>query len=749
MTQRDRLNSWFRACFAWLLMAAAIQAAAGEWTHWRGPGLDGHVEEANLPAEWSKDGKNLLWHAPYGSRSTPIVMDGKVHLINSAGDEDSLTQERVMALDVETGKVVWEHRFNVFLTDIVTHRLGWAQLSGDPETGYIYAQGVQGLLFCFDKKGKVVWSHSLTEQFGRISGYGGRTHSPIVEQDKVIISCMSSGWGPHGRPQHRILALDKRTGESIWWTGVGGAPADTTYSVPVVADVNGVRTLFTGLADGSIQAVQANTGKPIWNYRLSKRGINTSVVYHDGKVYASHSEENLDTNVMGAVVCIDATAGEGDITDKGTVWRVNGLGVGYASPALVDGMLLTADNAANLIALNAKTGDKMWEFNYGNAARGSATYADGKVYIGEVPGKFHILSVDKSGAKRLNEESFSKPNGSPIEIFSSPSVSDGRVFLATKDDLYVIGTHPKKPGSGMTKTNAPKPAKPGPAAQLLVRPAETWIQNGASQPFTAHAYDAKGVYIGKVDAEWSVQGLKGAIDGKGVFKAEASDNTQGGAITAKHQGMTGTARLRVLPSLPYREDFEDLPLEAPPAGWITSKPKSHVIEMDGNKVLKKTADRAHPAFARMRNYMLPPMDQGYTVQADMLGQSKKRRFYPDMGLINSRYLMILLGTERKPTLRLVTWAPVPRLQKDVLFDWEPDKWYTMKMAYSIKDGKGWVRGKVWPQGEAEPSDWTIEMMDPIPNEGGSPALYGYSVAISEKSHGTEVFYDNVIVTPNE
>jgi hypothetical protein len=150
----------------------------------------------------------------------------------------------------------------------------------------------------------------------------------------------------------------------------------------------------------------------------------------------------------------------------------------------------------------------------------------------------------------------------------------------------------------------------------------------------------------------------------------------------------------------------------------------------------------------MRNYMMPPLKQGYTVQADLYGQSKKRRFWPDMGLINCRYNMTLMGTTRTPTLRLVTYDPIPRLQKDVEFDWKPDTWYTMKMRYAIEDGVGHVRGKVWPRGEAEPEAWTIEMTDPLPNPEGSPALYGYSTAITETSTGTEVFYDNVSITRN-
>ena len=39
------------------------------------------------------------------------------------------------------------------------------------------------------------WSRSLTEEFGRVSGYGGRVVTPIVDEDKVIVSMPNASWG--------------------------------------------------------------------------------------------------------------------------------------------------------------------------------------------------------------------------------------------------------------------------------------------------------------------------------------------------------------------------------------------------------------------------------------------------------------------------------------------------------------------------------------------------------------------------
>ena len=739
----------YMSWFVLMLCSPLIWALGetGDWAHWRGPELDGSSAETNLPEAWSVDGKNLIWKAPFGSRSTPLVLNNRVYMINKAG-EDEKTQERVLALDINTGQLIWEYRFNVFLTDIVAHRVGWASLAGDPETGNIYAHGVQGLFYCFDKDGKILWSHSLTESFGRISGYGGRTNTPVVDGDLVFISFLNSSWGPHAKPVHRFLAMNKYSGEIEWWSSPSGPPLDTTYSVPVLATVNGVRMLFSGLADGGVCALQAATGEPVWSFQLSKRGINASVVYHDGLIYASHSEENMDTSVMGRLVCIDAK-GSGDITQSGEVWRIDGLGAGYASPAYHDGMLFVADNSANLHCIDAKTGKTFWVFNYGTAARGSALYADGKIFIGEMTGKYHILKVSKEKCERLHEIEFSAENGSPVEVFSSPVAAHGRVFLATKDALYCIGLD-KKAVKATHDHHAEKTAKatPGKAAQLLVVPGETMIAPGGSQTYTAKLFDDKGNFIKEAEAAWSSAGVKGAMKGNS-FAAAADNRLSAGTVTAEAEGLKSSARLRVVPELPYTEDFENLPVGSTPAGWITSPSKSQVMEMDGKKVLKKLADRSHPAFARMRAYLLPPLEPGYTIQADMMGQVKKRRFVPDMGLVNCRYMLMLVGTTKERVLRVNTWDPMPRLQKDVPYDWQPDTWYTVKMSYGIENGLGMVRGKVWPQGEAEPADWNIELSDPVPNTGGSPALYGYSVAISEKSPGTEIYYDNIIVSKNK
>ena len=112
--------------------------APGDWPEMRGPNRDGISAETGLLNSWKLNGENFLWRVPYGGRSAPVVMGNRVYVQNPSGRGTNL-QERVMALDADTGKTVWEYKFNIFQSDAPPHRIGWASPAADPETGNIYA----------------------------------------------------------------------------------------------------------------------------------------------------------------------------------------------------------------------------------------------------------------------------------------------------------------------------------------------------------------------------------------------------------------------------------------------------------------------------------------------------------------------------------------------------------------------------------------------------------------------------------
>ena len=96
-------------------------------------------------------------------------------------------------------------------------------------------------------------------------------------------------WGQHGRGNHRFMAFDKKTGETMWVSAPGARPYDSLCASHHCH--NGMRLLIQGASDGFVHAIKPQTGEPVWRYEISKRGINTGVVVRGTTAILTHSGE--------------------------------------------------------------------------------------------------------------------------------------------------------------------------------------------------------------------------------------------------------------------------------------------------------------------------------------------------------------------------------------------------------------------------------------------------------------------------
>src|SRR5713226_649946 len=276
------------------------RVAVGDWPELRGPNRDGKSAETGLPEKWAINGENFLWRVPYGGRSAPVVMGNRVYIQNPAGQNEQ-RQERVMALDADTGKVIWEYKFNIFQSDVPSHRVGWASPAIDPDTGNIYAFGGGATAVALTKDGKLLWQRSIGEENAAFTTHGGRTESPLVDGDLVIVSAPISSWGTMAGRTQRFVAMDKRTGEIVYSASPGGRPFDTAYSPAAIATINGVRLLIDGIGDGGVYGIKPQTGEKVWGHVVSKRAINTGVVVKGSTVIVMHEDENIDVAERGLI----------------------------------------------------------------------------------------------------------------------------------------------------------------------------------------------------------------------------------------------------------------------------------------------------------------------------------------------------------------------------------------------------------------------------------------------------------------
>src|SRR4051812_7052306 len=595
-------------------LSVAAPAFAGDWSQWRGPEQNGVSREKGLIDKWDPDtGENVIWKkAGMGGMSSPIVMNGKLYTLARTGDvpeggnvrPSEQTQEQIVCLDANTGEVLWHQEENMFQTDLPFHRIGWSNVVGDPKNKRVYAYHASGMLVARDAdSGKEVWRRNMTEEFGAITTFGGRTPSPAIDdEDQLYLGSVAFGWGDHAKAQYRVFCFDRNTGELRWSNGTGGLPVDAPYNTPVIAMVGGQKQCIISAGDGSVDGFQARTGKKIWGLQISKRGSSSSVVVDGDVVYASHSEENLtDTSKMGSVVAIDVS---GDKPKE--LWRADGQEVGFSTPTIGDGAIYVMTNSGRCVALDLKTGKELWKKSAGTIGKASLVYADGKLYVPEANYRMFIIKPDGKKAEVLSKVEITEDKlGREYGIFGSVAIANGRIYLATANEMYCLGKKDAKPEDAKSdpipeaKKEEPV-AKDAKVAAVQVLPYDVVTHPGMQVKLHARTFDEKGRLIADnvKDVKWTIGGLEfeappkalpvnvkqGESGPAGTAKPAASapsappapvkiqignltgqvaedgtftagDGLLGGGVYATVGDVSGLSRVRVIPPLPWLMGF--------------------------------------------------------------------------------------------------------------------------------------------------------------------------------------------------
>lgn len=763
-----RIPPWPGVWMAALLCLAAADLSQAGWLNWRGPHQNGVSHEIGLPDTLSLDKSaegGLLWSYDLRGRGTPVVAGNRVYVWGYRGDGAQL-REILACLDADTGERLWERAENDFLSDIVYDRYSIGAPGIDGETGNVYWMTSAGLLSGYTADGELLWRHSLMEQFGKLTFPNGRTGAPAIEGDLVIVHGITSNWGVDGPGRDRFYAFDKRRGDLVWSSTPGTGPKDSSFSTPIFADWNGQRVLYSGTGCGNVVAVNTGNGRPLWRFRASKGGINVSVVMHQNKIITLHEDENVDASSKGRMIAVRIP---GELSgplpvelDAGEeAWR-NDIPALSTSPVVVGDRVYQVSKMGELCAINAHTGEVLWRHRLGvDQLHASPVYADGKLYVPMWHDGFFVVRPTDAGPQVLSHVALEG------ELLGAPAVWNGRILIHTTSRLYCFGSSESRLQLGETNRAAATRSqiKAGTPVALQIMPSEVVLRPGERAGFRIRSIDAAGTPVAEVSAaQWRKYvppsaRVRAEMDAdfnpSGELVAAADARLSAGAFEATAGDLKGYMRGRILPAPPYHEDFEGFDISVaheketdaagtpaqfawPPLPWNGARFKWDVREIDGNKALTKTIDNIF--FQRAMTFIGHPDERRYTMEADVMSEGN-RRMMSDVGVINQRYIITLLGNSQ--VVQVV--SNQDRFNVTAPFSWQPGVWYRIKSRVDVDaDGSGVVRAKVWPRDGNEPAAWTIEAPHANAHQQGSPGVYGFALLSRFR-----VYVDNITVTANE
>lgn len=423
----------------------ANTASAGNWPQWRGPDGSGISNERNLPSEWSPT-KNIKWKTAIEGRahSSPIVWGNRVFLTTAVegpvvpgakavkhmeGDKefihpDSVGADRkhtfkVISLDRDTGKIVWESTaWEGTPYDNRHRKSSYAASTPATDGKLVYAFfGTEGL-YAYDFKGKLAWK----AQLGNLGTVGmGTGTSPILFDNLVIVQCDEE----NGAASF-IVALDKKTGKEVWRTP---RKVQVSWSTPLLARTS-TRAELIASGTEAVIAYDPATGKELWRHKGVESNAIPSPVANNEMVF-------LVAGFPAKIAMAIRLGQSGDLTGTPNVPWTYAKGTAYVpSPILYGDYLYLTTDRGILTCIDARTGEVKYE---GGRIPIPATFTASPVAF---EGKILMTSEDgdtfmvKSGPKHeiLGTNSVGEP------VYASPAIADGRIFIRGEKNLYCIGS---------------------------------------------------------------------------------------------------------------------------------------------------------------------------------------------------------------------------------------------------------------------------------------------------------------------
>jgi outer membrane protein assembly factor BamB len=467
--------------------------------------------ERGLPESFDpKSGRNMKWAARLGTEahSTPVVAGGRVYIGTNNGEPRDPRQQGdrgvLMCFDEKDGRFLWQL---VVPKRVEDPYYDWpnsgisspATVEGDR----VYVVSNRGEVMCLDAAGlangndgpyrdegrhmtpadapplepgpadaDVLWVFDLTAGAGIWSH--DAAHSSILIDGPFLY--LNSGTGVDNT--HRrirtpdapsLVVLEKATGRLVARDDEHIAPRifHSTWASPSLGRIGGRRLIFFAGGDGVVYAFEPIGATPpagevlklkkVWQFDIdpdapkenvhkynSNRGESPSNIYGmpvvvNDRVYVAGGGDVFWGKNQAWLKCVDATR-TGDITRAGEVWSYPLVRHTLSTAAVHDGLVFVSDCGRLVHCVDAASGKPYWTHELQGEMWASPMVADGKVFIGTRRGDFWIFAASKE-KKVLGTVELVSP------ISATAVAANGVLYVTTMSHLYAVQAAAMTPGA--------------------------------------------------------------------------------------------------------------------------------------------------------------------------------------------------------------------------------------------------------------------------------------------------------------
>lgn len=480
-----------------------LSTSAGDQPQWGQAWTRNLVSaERGLPEAFDpKTGQNLKWAVKLGTEthSSPVVGGGRILIGTNNGEPRDPKHQGdrgvLMCLDEQDGRLLWQLVVPKRVEDIY---FDWpnsgisspATLEGDR----IYIVSNRSEVMCLDALGlangnegpfrdegrhmtpaeqpalepgpldaDIVWLFDLTSGAG-IWSHDAAHSSILIRGDHLYLNTGTGVDNTHRKIRTpdapSLVVIDKRTGRLLARDDEHMAPRifHSTWSAPSMAEVNGRPLIFFAGGNGVVYAFEPLPAAPpagevaklkkVWefdcdpaapkeevhrytqNRRESPSDIFGMPVFQEGKIFVAGGGDIWWGKNEAWLQCVDATQ-TGEVTRTAQRWSYPLVRHVMSTPAVADGLVFIADIGQTVHCVDAQTGKAYWTHDASGEIWASPFVADGKVYLGTRRGQFLILAAAKE-KRVLSAMELSSP------ISATAMAANGTLYVATMSHLYAV-----------------------------------------------------------------------------------------------------------------------------------------------------------------------------------------------------------------------------------------------------------------------------------------------------------------------